>query len=405
MVRPEYPPQVAEIMARLERAGHAAYLVGGALRDAMLGRGAHDFDVTTSALPHQMTEVFSDYPVIETGLKHGTLTVLADGLPIEITTFRIDGEYRDARHPEAVTFTDRIEDDLARRDFTVNAMAYNPSRGLVDVFGGEGDLASGVIRAVRDPHDRFREDALRILRAFRFMSKLDFQIEPHTLSAARDCREELTKISAERITAELCGLFEGRAAEAALVAMAQSGIWQTLAPELSISPSNAKGIDALPRRFEVRFAYFVRQTSDGGESLIRRLRLSNASRGHIHVLLSLRGVSLLPPSSARVRRLLAAAGAYVDDAEALLSADGFFDLTRADADQILAMVRQARQGSPCLSLSALAIDGRALMAVGFQGREIGTVLAALLERVLDDPDLNRPEALLSMAEKMKNQKN
>ena len=404
MLRPQYPKSVATAMALLENAGHSAYLVGGALRDALLGREAHDFDVTTSALPKDMTRIFADYPVIETGLKHGTLTVLIDGMPIEITTFRIDGEYRDARHPEGVTFTDRVEGDLARRDFTVNAMAYNETRGLVDEFGGKEDLAAGIIRAVGDPCARFSEDALRILRAFRFMSKLGFRIEENTLAATRVCREGLSRISAERITAELCGLFEGKSAATALAAMKDCGIFGAIAPDFKV-PADAIGqIGALPAVFEVRFAYFLRNSADGGESLIRHLRLSGASLSRVRGLLGLRNFDLSSLTEEHVRRLLAAAGRYADDLDAMMSVGGFFDVADADRDAVLAMMAQIRARGDCLTLDGLAVDGRALMTLGLRGRDIGTTLTALLDRVLAEPSLNQRERLLSMAEEIGNGK-
>lgn len=404
MIKPKYPKQVAEAMSLLENAGHSAYLVGGALRDALLGREAHDFDVTTSALPEDMTRIFADYPVIETGLKHGTLTVLIDGMPIEITTFRIDGEYRDARHPEGVTFTNRVEGDLARRDFTVNAMAYNETRGLVDEFGGRADLAVGIIRAVGDPCARFTEDALRILRAFRFMSKLGFQIEENTLAATRVCREGLSRISAERITAELCGLFEGKSAATALAAMKDCGIFGAIAPDFKV-PADAIGqIDALPAVFEVRFAYFLRNRADLGESLIRHLRLSGASLSRVRGLLVLRSFDLSPLTEERVRRLLAAAGRYADDLEALVSVGGFLNVADADRDAVLAMMAKIRAQGDCLTLADLAVDGRALMTLGLRGRDIGAALTALLDRVLAEPSLNREDVLLTMVREIQNGK-
>ena len=404
MIKPQYPKQVAEAMARLENAGHSAYLVGGALRDALLSREAHDFDVTTSALPEDMERVFAGYPVIETGLKHGTLTVLIDGYPIEITTFRIDGEYRDARHPEGVTFTDRVEGDLARRDFTVNAMAYNETRGLVDEFGGREDLAAGILRAVGDPNARFSEDALRILRAFRFMSKLGFKIEENTLAATRACREGLSRISAERITAELCGLFEGKSAATALAAMKDCGIFGAIAPDFKM-PMDAIGqINALPAVFEVRFVYFLRDCADGGESLIRHLRLSGASLSRVRRLLELRNFDLSSLTEERVRRLLAAAGRYAHDLDALVAVGGFFNIADAHRDTVLAMMAEIRARGDCLTLDGLAVDGRALMNLGLRGRDIGTTLTALLDRVLAEPSLNQRERLLSMAEEIGNGK-
>ena len=175
------PQEVNIILTRLHEAGFEAFCVGGAVRDSIMGIAPGDWDITTSALPEETRGVFSDFKTIDTGLKHGTLTVIIDHKPYEITTYRIDGEYGDNRHPESVSFTRNIEDDLARRDFTVNAIAYNPSRGIVDPYGGQSDIYNSIIKTVGDPDRRFNEDGLRIMRALRFSSVLGFKIEKETL--------------------------------------------------------------------------------------------------------------------------------------------------------------------------------------------------------------------------------
>ena len=194
------------ILRRLMENGFDAYVVGGCVRDSLLGLFPHDWDICTSARPEQMQAVFADCRVIETGLKHGTLTVLHDRIPYEVTTFRVDGGYTDHRHPDSVSFVSNVVDDLARRDFTVNAMAWNPQTGLVDAFHGQEDLRAGIIRAVGDPKTRFTEDALRILRAVRFSAQLAFPIEKNTAQAVRELAPTLKNISAERIQVELVKL-------------------------------------------------------------------------------------------------------------------------------------------------------------------------------------------------------
>ncbi|MCH5186857.1 MAG: CCA tRNA nucleotidyltransferase [Oscillospiraceae bacterium] len=196
------PENAANIISRLEDAGYEAYVVGGCVRDRLLGREPKDWDICTSALPEQVKEVFSGEKIFDTGIRHGTVTLLMDD-PVEITTFRLDGEYLDSRRPESVTFTSSIEADLARRDFTVNAMAYSPRTGFIDPFGGRADLNKGIICAVGDPDERFREDALRILRGVRFSVSLDFEIDDNTAAAMLDCRSLLGRISAERVREEL----------------------------------------------------------------------------------------------------------------------------------------------------------------------------------------------------------
>ncbi|MBE6700177.1 MAG: HD domain-containing protein, partial [Ruminococcaceae bacterium] len=206
------PMPVARALSILEACGYEAYVVGGCVRDSLLGRTPNDWDITTNATPTEMKACFSDFRVIETGIQHGTLTVIIDGMQLEITTYRNDGEYLDNRHPVQVTFSKHIEDDLSRRDFTVNAMAYHPTKGLVDLFGGREDLQNRVVRAVGDAKTRFEEDGLRILRAIRFASVLDFDIAKDTAKAVHSCRNLLSGIAAERIREEFCKLICGRGA-------------------------------------------------------------------------------------------------------------------------------------------------------------------------------------------------
>jgi len=196
---PALPQGVLELIARLERAGHPAYAVGGCVRDGLLGRPARDWDIGTAATPAQVSDLFDGDRVLPTGLPHGTVTLLLEGGPYEVTTFRMDGGYSDGRHPDRVTFVPELLPDLARRDFTVNAMALHPERGLIDPFGGRADLAAGLIRCVGEPRDRFAEDALRILRALRLAAELGFAVEDHTAKAALAQAESLCRVSPERL--------------------------------------------------------------------------------------------------------------------------------------------------------------------------------------------------------------
>ena len=196
------PPQVNTVIEILNAKGHSAYVVGGACRDLIMGKSAHDWDVTTSALPEETAAAFASYRVIETGIKHGTVTVIVDSMNIEITTYRIESGYSDNRHPDSVSFTDRVEDDLSRRDFTVNAIAFSPSNGMVDPFGGQNDIERKLIRCVGDPDKRFGEDALRIIRALRFSSVLGFGIDKETEESIRRNYKSLSHISVERIFTE-----------------------------------------------------------------------------------------------------------------------------------------------------------------------------------------------------------
>ena len=212
----QLPKSVLIALASLNDAGHEAYLVGGSVRDYLRGVTPHDFDITTSATPEETLEVFSSYRTVKTGIKHGTVTVLIDSMPLEITTYRIDGDYRDRRRPDSVFFTKNLCEDLSRRDFTVNAMAYHPKEGIVDPFSGKEDLESGCIRAVGRAEVRFEEDALRILRALRFSSVLGFPLEKETEEAALQKAKNLSAVSPERIREELAKLLLGVACDAVL---------------------------------------------------------------------------------------------------------------------------------------------------------------------------------------------
>ena len=197
------PTPCAFILSRLHENGFEAYAVGGCVRDSLLHKTPHDWDITTAAKPEKIIELFSDIPVLETGLKHGTVTLLIDHEPYEVTTFRVDGDYTDGRHPDCVAFTTDIRDDLARRDLTINAMAYSPATGIIDPFGGQEDLKNEIIRCVGDPHKRFSEDALRLMRTIRFAAVLGFTVEPETLRAVRDLHETIGRVAKERIFTEL----------------------------------------------------------------------------------------------------------------------------------------------------------------------------------------------------------
>ena len=394
-MKPQYPKEVGIALDRLTAAGFSAYIVGGALRDALLGRTAHDWDIATSALPKETEALFPDLPLIKTGMKHGTVTALINHMPIEITTFRIDGEYHDARHPDQVQFTDRITEDLSRRDFTVNAMAYHETTGLVDTFGGQKDLEGRIIRAVGDAATRFSEDALRILRAFRFQSKLDFDIHEDTLKAAADQRMGLCQVSSERITAELCGIFEGMAPCRAITSLLACGIFEAIAPTWCPSREGLPQIEALPPVFELRFAAFLRPSKDGGEGLLRQLRLPTRSVTRIRSLIALTQ-SPIGTDECGVRHLLARAGAYADDVEPLVEA-GFFSLSENDRRAVVSAIRAVRARGDCLSVSTLAVKGNDLTAMGLSGKQIGEILDLLLLQVLDDPAKNQKEHLLDLA--------
>lgn len=210
------PKEIAEVLDRLNASGEEAYIVGGAVRDSVMGKQPHDYDIATSATPDRVKRIFSDKRIIETGIKHGTVTLLNGELSPEITTYRCDGIYTDGRHPDRVTFSDSLEADLQRRDLTVNALAYNEQSGLVDMFGGVNDIKNGIIRCVGEPGKRFTEDRLRVLRAIRFASRLGFELDKATAEAVHSFASELDELSRERVFSELCKLLCGKSCEKCL---------------------------------------------------------------------------------------------------------------------------------------------------------------------------------------------
>ena len=393
----DLPPYVQTVLDRLYGSGHTAYIVGGSLRDLMLGGTPHDWDVTTSARPEQTLAAFSDFTTIPTGLQHGTVTVLIDHIPIEVTTYRIDGTYTDARRPDSVTFTDRLSEDLARRDFTVNAMAYSPEGGLVDLYGGREDLAAGILRAVGEPHKRFTEDALRILRGFRFSAQLDFAIEPQTLVAMHDTREGLRKISAERILSEISRLLTAPAAPRGWDALCGAEILPLILPrtaEMQTRPlsETVRGLDILPCDLAVRLSWlFFGMAQEDIRADLNALKPPTRLKEDVLLLTS----STTPPAEitpAGARRLIRRYGEMTDGVLSLWKCAGW------DVCELRGFADQVRAAGFCRTIADLAVSGNDLIAVGVpRGRELGETLKGLLEYVTDHPEDNRRDILLELA--------
>lgn len=434
-------PRAAETaIVRLEAAGFEAWIVGGCVRDALLSREPNDWDITTSARPTDVLSVFSDCRVIETGIKHGTLTVLLDGMPLEITTYRSDGAYADNRHPIAVTFSDTVEDDLSRRDFTVNAMAYHPTRGIVDLFGGHTDLEHNTIACVGDPKTRFHEDGLRILRAIRFASVLDFAIDSKTDAAIHDCRFLLSNIAAERIRDELCKLIVGRGAVRIL--REYSDVIAEFLPELGacvgfaqnthyhaydVYEHSIRALDFtestdLVTRLAIllhdvgkplcytedeRGGHFKGHGPCGTElvaALMRRLRFDNATAHAVTQLVEYHDREI-PAEPRAVKRLMQKMSdenilrlMEVKRCDRLAHAPDFSTPSPV-LSQISLILKEIRAANDCLSVKDLAVDGKDLMRELElrPGKKIGTILEELLELVMDDKVQNEPTALLDVA--------
>lgn len=384
------PDFIREIMIRIESAGYEAFVVGGSLRDILLGKEPHDWDVTTSALPETVASLFPDKHVIPTGLKHGTVTVVSEGEPVEITTYRVDGEYTDSRRPNEVTFTRNIEEDLSRRDFTVNALAYNEKRGLLDLFGGRSDLENKIIRAVGDPEKRFTEDALRIMRAFRFSAQLGFDIEENTLAAAKKLAARLKNIARERIGSEFMRLLASAYPERALSIM-ENAIFEVL-PVGELEKDIYRLVKKLDNSAEARLALLL--YGKPKEELLcvaHELRLSNDQKHRLLLLASPNEVDLgLTPVSARL--FLRHYGDEADAAARMLAILGVI------SPEFEALASEEAAKDPCLSPDTLAIGGGDIISLGIaSGKEVGALLSRLLDEVIRDPSLNKREKLIDKA--------
>ena len=440
----DLPEQVRRALARLEGAGYEAFVVGGAVRDYVRGADTGtDWDITTSALPEETEAVFSGCRVIETGIKHGTVTVLPDGEPLEITTYRVDGGYSDHRHPDEVRFTRSLREDLRRRDFTMNAMAYSPRTGVVDPFGGQADLAAGVVRCVGEPDRRFQEDALRILRALRFASVLGMHIHPDTARAARDNRALLAAVAAERVRSELTKLLCGADAERVLLEFPD--ILSVPLPEIGAmvgfdqhNPHHDRDIwahtaavtAAIQAQPVLRWAALLHDVGkppcfslaeDGvghfyghaGESarmadgILRRLRFDTDSREEIVRLIRYHDLPIQPERKP-VKRLMNKLGP--DTVRRLI------ELHKADTrgqsavcagriaeyDAVAAVLDEILNEKECFSLRNLAVNGTDMTALGLTGRDIGRTLNACLTAVMEEKLPNERGALLEYAEQLKN---
>lgn len=428
------PAQVAAALRMLESAGFEAYVVGGAVRDALLGREVHDYDVTTSALPSQIREVFEDFHTIPTGEKHGTVTVVMGGMPLEITTYRVDGDYSDGRRPDTVEFTQSIREDLARRDFTVNAMAYSPRCGFCDPFSGKADLGEGVIRAVGDPVRRFTEDALRILRAFRFAARLGFGIEGATLAAAKSERKRLGAVSAERKANEILGLLSAEKPSCALRLMFSARVLSEIMPGAyfeSLAQNGFAAVDFTPENYPeglylkkeaqaeaargyisarvhlaaLRLGILLRDSDrDTAVAVIRLLKMST----ELSAIVAAAATGSLPQRGDEVSVRTYAAGltgktvpkyAYVTLLAAGARGERLASGDKA-ADAAATLHACALRGDP-LSTAQLAVGGRDLIEKGVMpGEAVGRVLSELLASVLANPEFNTKENLLSLIEDM-----
>ena len=407
--RIEMPVQVEEILGKLREHGYEAFAVGGCVRDAILGRIPGDWDITTSAHPEEVKQVFGH--TIDTGLQHGTVTVMRDHIGYEITTYRIDGEYEDGRHPKEVVFTAELREDLRRRDFTINAMAYSHETGIVDIFGGTEDLAARRIRCVGDAGERFTEDALRILRAVRFSAQLGFSIEEMTWQALCELAPSLVHVSKERVQVELTKT---------LLSDRPEYTWKTEAaglapyisktfPEVFAAWKERKRISGaaahLPAEKALRWAYFLAPA--GEESCVRVLRELKMDNDTIDKakILSRFAFTQIEPEEVSVRRAMSAMEDMVFDW--LLLLQEVLMPERMDAvEMVRSLAKQIRERGDCIRLKTLAVTGKDLIQAGIQpGPALGKTLHLLFEKVLENPAWNEKDRLLTEVEVLKQSQN
>ena len=431
------PPNIQNCIDLLEAAGFAAYAVGGCVRDVCLGLQPHDYDLCTSALPTQTEEVFRDYRLVLAGEKHGTVTILTESGPVEITTFRTEGGYRDNRHPDWVKFVPDIQGDLARRDFTINAMAYSPRRGFADPFGGREDLNNHILRAVGDPEARFAEDSLRILRGVRFAARFGLIPEEKTMDAMLAQAGLMENLARERVFEELCKLLLAvKWSDITRFAPILAAVIPELAPMIGFdqhSPHHAYDlithtahvVEGVPATLPLRWAALLHDTGKVttftldatgrghfyghakesaaiADGILRRLKAPTALREEAVTLIG-RHMTRLQPDRKFLRRQVSKFGfALVETELSLQEADmGSKGTGEDDGSSLFAEVRgilgELKAEDACLNLKDLAVNGNDLMALGFHGKEIGSCLNFLLEQVIGEQLPNEKTALLAFA--------
>lgn len=438
------PAQVQTAVTLLNNAGYSAYIVGGAVRDVIMNNPVNDWDITTSALPEETEKVFAGYHFFETGMKHGTITVIVDKMPLEITTYRIEKGYSDRRRPDEVLFTDRLEEDLSRRDFTCNAIALHPEKGFIDLFGGKGDIEKGIIRCVGEPDKRFNEDALRILRALRFASVLGFEIESETDKSIRKSFPLLQFISKERIFVELSKLLCGK--NAGKILLEYSDILFFILPCLKemkgclqnherhiydVWEHTVKGIENVPPVSDLRFAMLfhdsgkpcVKTTDENGidhfyshakasreiaHKALCELKTSAKMRKHVCDLVEYHDFLPTKISKKTYKKYIGILGLetvrelfIIREADLRAQNPRFLEESLEDNRKGFEIFSEIIRNEACFTLKDLNINGGDLMAIGFEaGPSLGTILEKLLGEVMDNKISNNKDALLTRAKEL-----
>jgi len=394
------PEYVEKLIDQLNENGKECYVVGGAVRSFLLDQPIHDYDLTTNALPDEMKEIFSDFRTIDTGLKHGTLTVLSGRHPVEITTYRRDGDYQDHRHPDEVVFSSALRDDCARRDFTVNALCYHPKEGILDFYGGKEDLKRHLIRCIGDPRQRFDEDALRLLRAVRFAAQLDFEIEKNTEAALKEKKEDLRYVSMERIHEETDRILSS--SNCANVMDLYREVFEVYLPEMKdmASEDYENTMICMERSVnasDLRMALLLRNSCFPDPfRILSRLKYSTASSRRILSLIQCESMPLKTKTD--VRRML-------NKSEGLFEDTVFYRKAldpSVNEEKLMSMYNDVQNDEYCFDLKHLAVNGRTAMALGYEGKDISDILNKVLEEVMHEHMTNDSAVLTAwMAEQKK----
>ena len=404
------PLEVKGILNKLNDNGYEAYIVGGCVRDSIIGNEPHDWDICTSATPDEIIKVFSGYKIIPTGLKHGTVTITINAENYEITTYRIDGEYEDSRHPKKVEFTKSLEEDLSRRDFTINAMAYNDIVGLVDLFGGEDDIKCGIIRCVGNPDDRFQEDALRIMRALRFAARFGFKIDASTYESMNNHKKLLHNISKERINSELTQLLMYRRSDVYyLLCYAKDIMIELFGFTKEVYLNNIEPILYSDSIREVRIAFFFTNEPHAAKDMLVNMKYDNKTISTVfNILTYAEKVFEYNPSRTDmiyfVKKMMNEIG-YEDTRKTLFYCVTYASIKSNDRDVILYENMQYNatvvdSNNDCYKISQLALNGNDIKHFGYKGEQIGTILYYLLDMVMKGNIENTKESLTKRLEEL-----
>lgn len=430
------PDNVLWILNRIESAGYEAYCVGGAVRDCIMGENPEDWDITTNATPEKTREIFFDCKTVDTGLKHGTLTVIVNHIPYEVTTYRVDGGYTDNRHPDKVTFTRDLKNDLARRDFTMNSIAFNPSVGTVDYYGGENDIYNSIIRTVGEPQKRFREDGLRIMRALRFSAVLGFSIEEKTARAVHENKELLKNISAERLASELTKLVCGK--NAFEVLMKYHDVLAVIIPEIApaagfkqygekhaydvwehichtvegVPPDRVLRLTMLlhdlgkvpthklNEKGDSTFKNHAKAGGDIAKNVLTRLKFDKKTIDRVSFLVA--NHDFEPPKTKTelkkhlktktpedIKTLL-----IIKKSDRAALSENYRDIS-VPTEICLKNLKEIVDGNECCTVSQLAVNGKDLQNKGLKGKAVGDALNTLLDAVIEGKAENTKHALLT----------